>query len=561
MYTSNLRSYTMGKKTRKKTNNAHPHPMAEGYRKMAINSRNKGMKESFAAMAEMDQLSLAQQKAAMRAALEDMGTDLTKNDADPLGNGDQSKIQSNEGREAAREMYSIGGDIHQHMVDDAVSEFGKMCALGSAGVVQHMINKVQKNLERPNFMLEQMRMLLEGRDTSLRLSPLLLIVSVGKNLQSPMPVEHVEVAKLLLKSGASPDAKDVLGKTVCHYGAGAMATKNTLSVVNMCIEAAKSSHLFGKNVELYDLKKADMNGSQGVVGGYDHDTGRRLVYLSDTKKEVWAKTINIRLVGVGTETELVQKPMLADVTDRLGSISLLEVIMQDRVDVAKFLLQKHQTSIHIKDMDGVCAFTMSVGEGMMMSNVSKMVMDVSRKQGATNRNAKKQATRICAACKKGLGKGGKVCSGCNSIFYCSRTCQVSHWKQHKAECKRLKSSSAGIKLNPPGKNNAFSATMSMSSGSTSKGGAYRIPTGVSPGEKFVVKVQGGGRMPIMVYDESRTCNFVIDYGAPGFKEVLCEMEKESAWNGRKTFMKASFDASGDCTIYPSTAGVKSKYVW
>ena len=561
MYPSNLRSYTMGKKNRKKTNNAHPHPMAEGYRKMAINSRNKGMKESFAAMAEMDQLSLAQQKAAMRAALEDMGTDLTKNDADPLGNGDQSKIQSNEGREAAREMYSIGGDIHQHMVDDAVSEFGKMCALGSAGVVQHMINKVQKNLERPNFMLEQMRMLLEGRDTSLRLSPLLLIVSVGKNLQSPMPVEHVEVAKILLKSGASPDAKDVLGKTVCHYGAGAMATKNTLSVVNMCIEAAKSSHLFGKNVELYDLKKADMNGSQGVVGGYDHDTGRRLVYLSDTKKEVWAKTINIRLVGVGTETELVQKPMLADVTDRLGSISLLEVIMQDRVDVAKFLLQKHQTSIHIKDMDGVCAFTMSVGEGMMMSNVSKMVMDVSRKQGATNRNAKKQATRICAACKKGLGKGGKVCSGCNSIFYCSRTCQVSHWKQHKAECKRLKSSSAGIKLNPPGKNNAFSATMSMSSGSTSKGGAYRIPTGVSPGEKFVVKVQGGGRMPIMVYDESRTCNFVIDYGAPGFKEVLCEMEKESAWNGRKTFMKASFDASGDCTIYPSTAGVKSKYVW
>ena len=545
----------MGKKTRKKEN-AHPHPMAEGFRK-------QGVKESFAAMAKMDRLSLAQQKAAMRAALKDMGTDLAKNDADPLGNGDQSKIQSNESREAAREMYSIGGDIHQHMVtDDAVSEFGKMCALGSAQVVQHMINEAQNNLERPYFMQEQVRMLLEGRDTSLRLSPLLLIVSVGKNLQSPMPVEHVETAKLLLKSGASPDAKDVLGKTVCHYGAGAMATKNTLSVVNMCIEAAKSSHLFGKNVELYDLKKADMNGSQGVVGGYDHDTGRRLVYLLDTKKEVWAKTINIRLVGVGTETELVQKPMLADVPDRLGSISLLEVIMQDRVDVAKFLLQKHQTSIHIKDMDGVCAFTMSVGQGMMMSNVSKMVMDVSRKQGAKNRSAKKQATRICAGCKKDLGKsGGKVCSGCNSIFYCSRTCQVSHWKQHKAECKRLKSSSAGIKLNPPGKNDAFSATMSMSSGSTSRGGAYRIPTGVSPGEKFVVKVQGGGRMPIMVYDESRTCNFAIDYGAPGFQEVLCEMEKESAWNGRKTFMKASFDASGDCTIYPSTAGVKSKYMW
>ena len=31
--------------------------------------------------------------------------------------------------------------------------------------------------------------------------------------------------------------------------------------------------------------------------------------------------------------------MLVDVPDRLVSISLLEVIMQDRVDVAKFLLQ------------------------------------------------------------------------------------------------------------------------------------------------------------------------------------------------------------------------------
>ena len=127
----------------------------------------------------------------------------------------------------------------------------------------------------------------------LGLVPLLVIVSVGKNLQSPMPVEHVEASKLLLKSGASPDTKDVLGKTVCHYGAGAMATKNTLSVVNMCIEAAKSSHLFGKKVKLYGLKKADMDGSQGVVGGYDHDTGRRLVYLSDTKKEIWDKIVNI----------------------------------------------------------------------------------------------------------------------------------------------------------------------------------------------------------------------------------------------------------------------------
>jgi len=77
-----------------------------------------------------------------------------------------------------------------------------------------------------------------------------------------------------------------------------------------------------------------------------------------------------------------------------------------------------------------------------------------------------------------------------------------------------------------------------------------------------MKVQGGSEMmPIMVYDKTRTCDFTISPGQPGFKEVLTEMKEEMAWGGRKTFMKASFDDSGACTIYPATAGVKEKYKW
>ena len=28
----------------------------------------------------------------------------------------------------------------------------------------------------------------------------------------------------------------------------------------------------------------------------------------------------------------------------------------------------------------------------------------------------------------------KRCSGCKRVFYCSKTCQKNHWKEHKPEC-------------------------------------------------------------------------------------------------------------------------------
>ena len=61
---------------------------------------------------------------------------------------------------------------------------------------------------------------------------------------------------------------------------------------------------------------------------------------------------------------------------------------------------------------------------------------------------------------------------------------------------------------------SFSA-ISLSSGRTHAKGSYRKPVRIHTDEKFVVKVQGGTEfMPIMVYDESRTCQFDIEPGKP-----------------------------------------------
>lgn len=523
----------------------------------------KHVKETFAKMDEMDNLPLEKQKETLRTALAMMGTDLQVNDADPFGNGDQSIISDMQARDAARGFFAIGGDIDGHARENAISAFGTHCMIGNSKFVCNAISDCQKKIDQPYSRNEDLKSLLDRRETSFRLSPLLFIVSAGKNVLT-FDANHREVAKLLLKAGANPDAKDALGKTVCHYGAGAYASQMTLDVVDMCIEASKSSDFYGKDVELHGLKKVEMNGCLGVVGGYDPDTQRRAVYLTDAEREVWVKPVNIRLVQSREDTDQRnEKPILCDVQDRLGSISLLEVIMFDRVDVAKFLLEKHQTSIYIKDLDGVSASKMSCGPGILTSEVAKMVMKSSVSHGKKNRDAKKQATKLsCAGCDKVLDTSeGMRCARCKTAIYCSRDCQVSHWKEHKPECTRLKNAVEGVKLRKPSGQYAHCGVSFSTGRSYTKVGSYRNPKGVSLGEKFVIKVQGGGTTRILVYDETRTCEFTISPGEPGFEEVLHEISQESAWNGHKTFMKASFDESGDCTVYPSTAGVKNKYTW
>ena len=559
----------MGKKNRK--NNANKSPkgdvssIAEGLRRMGQNHRDSMMKESQAELDSFDHLTLDEQKSTIRGLLQKIGTDVAKNDASPTGSGDQSRIQSEERRDVARKIYTIGGDIYKHMSERALSDFAAMCLFGDVSGVRKSINDLNKiTIQRPRS--KEMEGLLETRETSLRLSPLLLLVSAGKNVRGPQSQDlseiHIQIAKILLKAGACPTAQDVLGKTACHYGAGAFATDMTLAIVTMCIRAAASSMLYRKDVELHGLKKSEMNGIKGVAGGDNPDTDRRVFYylLEDTMKEVWVKPINMRLVKNnekgGNDDDGKEKP-LTDVQDRLGSVSLHEVVMQDRYDVAEFLLFGHSTSIHTEDADGMSPLKMATECGSIMSSrVSKLIFDKTRKEGKQNNR-----TRTCATCQTNLGtKEGMECIGCKTVLYCSKECQVSHWKNgHKAVCESLKSVAAGVRLKKPSGEHGH--TISMRSLMSHTRGSYRIPDGVKPGEKFVIKVQGGGdMMPIMVYDQTRTCEFVINPGQPGFREVLVEIRREMAWQGRKTFMKASFE-DGDCTVYPSTAGVKVKYSW
>ena len=401
-------------------------------------------------------LPLQEQRQQIRQGLVDYGTDCDLNETDKamLEDGDQTPIATTEGRDFARNLWCTGAEVgamlnSPNRLVEGLSPFKMFCMQGNVAQVERMLKEaVTSNANsngdgRPPSKLTH---LLEFRESSLRLSALLTIQSVGKNFAAAVPGGakrnqcQEDCARLLLKYGACPDAKDVVGKTVIHYGAGRMANDTSMKICDMCIRAHKSACLYDQEVELHSLSSESMNGMRGIGRGFVEETNRRAVYLFDRKKEVAVKPENIRLVDTHSTSQPPKKTPLVDIQDRLGSVALHEVVMSNRVDVAKFLLTEHGASYDVIELDGGCTPWSMATTNTFGSAVCPLVVQASVLRG---RQEKRQAMRQCQHCyqqedkKKGVIL--QVCSRCKMKSYCSRDCQAAAWKAgHNKECKRLK---------------------------------------------------------------------------------------------------------------------------
>jgi hypothetical protein len=230
----------------------------------------------------------------------------------------------------------------------------------------------------------------------------------------------------LLSYGARPDAKDTCGKTVCHYGAGAMATDMTMEVVQRAAKAYETSYLFNQEVELAGLTgNTSMNGLRGIARGYHYSTGRRAVYLHDQGKQVSVKPENVKLVDPSTESN---ERKLCDLQCRLGTVSLLETIPSNRADVAEFLVNQLGASIDIQDLDDVSARSMAMmGIAELVSPAASIVREAARKQGKVTAKADR---RKCANCTKPEPLDNKFpeCARCKQVRYCQKECQGRFYK-------------------------------------------------------------------------------------------------------------------------------------
>ena len=190
---------------------------------------------------------------------------------------------------------------------------------------------------------------------------------------------------------------------------------------------------------------------------------------------------------------------------------------------------------------------------------------VNQAAGRETRSDQKTKASLCTNC--GTANAPYVCSLCKKTQYCSKECQTEHWKQggHKKQCKEWRSEQAtSIMLERPTEDGMFHSLISTrpnshlsTSGANSATSGYKKPSSVAVHQRFDLKIQGNGpNAPLMVYDKTRECNFMVSPGTRGFQELWQAVKAEPTWQGRKTFVEASFDANGNCIVYPGMTSVK-----
>jgi hypothetical protein len=185
-----------------------------------------------------------------------------------------------------------------------------------------------------------------------------------------------------------------------------------------------------------------MNGLHGICRGFTVSTGRRSVYLFDRKQTVSIKPDNLKLVG-NCSSAKSDHVKLCDVQDRLGGYALLDTFMINRGDaVAKILLEEHNASIDLCDVDGNSARALaSISVAPSMSEVAALVSKYALRRG---RAEKLRHESTCSNCAK-AGDSLLECSKCHSVYYCCKECQVTHWRSggHKQFCNQLSSEKQG----------------------------------------------------------------------------------------------------------------------
>ena len=118
---------------------------------------------------------------------------------------------------------------------------------------------------------------------------------------------------------------------------------------------------------------------------------------------------------------------------------------------------------------------------------------------------------------------------------------------------------ATIVLERPQMMDSAGYTTNLQTGKVHSRGSFRKPRNVKVNEPFYVKIQGNtAQSPLMIYDKSRECQFYYSPGQRGFSELLAKVQADPCAGGRKTYLAASFDAAGNCTIH---TGICSTQKW
>eukprot|EP01032_Pedospumella_encystans_P013920 gene13920-16007_t len=400
------------------------------------------------------------------------GTDIQKNAADPMGDGDQSLIFDRNQAQLHRDVWSAGADVQHLLMNNGLPPFIIGCMVGNLDMCTKLLSDCDTT--------EKKKALLETRYSVLRLSPL-FFTAIGFAtmgfLHATGKKQNLEVAQLLLEHGARPDARDLCGKTIIHYCAGPLCAPGSttlLDIADLCIARA-----------------AELN-----------------------------------------------QPPLVDARDRFGGVALQQPVMLNRVDLVAFLCTKHSADATIRDNDNMCAEKMAD-----FSIDIRAIINKSR-----NKSSYKAFKSQCLNCLATDIPTSK-CKRCLVATYCSRECQVQHWKVHKKVCTDVALEEPGIIITvdpAPKKNVTY-----LASGASMTSWDGKVPPGMKCNEFFDIKIQVGtvAEMPFLLYNKERNIELsVSSKNCKKYTQLFDAIHNFEPCQGRKAYMRALITDKGELSV-------------
>jgi ankyrin repeat protein len=137
-----------------------------------------------------------------------------------------------------------------------------------------------------------------------------------------------------------------------------------------------------------------------------------------------------------------------DQADNEGYTPLYKAAAHGHLDVVQFLAMEHCANINHAAHNGrtmlmVAAFHKHkkivkwlIKHGADPTAISDLgtAIDASKDGGAPIEQTKYLEAKAHCSNPGCSGAGLKKCTGCKQVRYCGKTCQLAHWKAHKAVC-------------------------------------------------------------------------------------------------------------------------------
>ena len=186
-------------------------------------------------------------------------------------------------------------------------------------------------------------------------------------------------------------------------------------------------------------------------------------------------------------------------------------------------------------------------------------------------------TRTCASCQ---GSAGVTCTGCRSVHYCGRECQLKDWPGHKKVCKKAslpdEESVVLSSVQPSDFNgNDGSGTQAFTVINNRGGGlgetrtTGQVPANPYGSRRFLVKVQVPLRVPfmpsaglqadqpLMLYDEQRSLVRYISPSEPAFAALSRVCLSKGLLGGAKIYLHAQREGV-DVRVFTAAAGIPNQ---